>query len=207
MEETGRAMVRWTRAVGVFTALLFVVGALQLWDLCETNNFNRRALVAIQAPFVFVKATPFLVAVGPNKEIYWRMMQIWENSGNTAPSELFVDIFCYPSASTVSNPWAFRATESITRWRRTLGPKQDIGGGFCQYPSADIIKVQRGDLHLYITARATYGDKFNPTYTHVTEYCSELVEITGDANAASQMIALNSPCVSHNCTDEECKAQ
>jgi len=177
MEETGIAMVRWTRAVGVFTALLFVVGALQLLDLYETNSFNRKALVAIQAPFVFIKGTTFLAAVGPNKEIYWRIVPVWENSGNTATSDLFVDLSCHPSESIVSNPWAFRDTGNIPRFRRTLGPKQGIAGGFCQYPSSDIIKVQRGELHIYITARATYGDKFDPIYAHVTEYCSELIEV------------------------------
>src|ERR1700730_15309150 len=188
MGEAEIAMVRWTRAVGVFTALLFVVGALQLWDLYETNSFNRKALVAIQAPFVFVKGIIFLAAKNPNNEVYWRIMAMWENSGNTAPSELSVDIYCQTSESMVSNPWAFRDTGTISSSHRTLGPKQDVGGGYCQYAAADIIRVQHGTLHLYVTAMANYMDHFDPGYLHVTEYCTELVDITGDPNIPPQLM-------------------
>lgn len=204
-DETGIAMVRWTRAVGVFTALLFVVGALQLWDLYETNSFNRKAMVAIQSPFVFVKATIFLPVKTPNNEIYWRIMPIWENSGNTAPSDLSVDIYCQTSGNVASNPWAFRDTGKISTGARTLGPKQETGGGYCQYSAADIIRIQHGELHLYVTAMAHYRDHFDMRYMHVTEYCAELVDITGDPNVPPKLVSLNNSCATHNCTDEECK--
>jgi hypothetical protein len=207
MGNTEISMVWWTRAVGVFTGLLFLVGALQLWDLYETNNFNRRALIAIQAPFVFVKNPIFSPSFGPSKEISWHILTVWQNSGNTATYNLFVDVYCHPSVTIVPNPWAFRDTETISRFRRTLGPKQDTGGGFCQFPAADIIKMQHGDLHLYITARAAYGDNFEPLYTHVTEYCAELIDIKGDPNISSKLTALDNPCTSHNCADDECKTQ
>ena len=53
MGNTEIAMVWWDRAVGVFTGLLFLVGALQLWDLYETNNFTQESSGRNPSPFCF----------------------------------------------------------------------------------------------------------------------------------------------------------
>lgn len=208
-----REMIRWTRAVarltgglvfvGVVTVLVLIVHARIFVVADETQRAAQRA-------FVYFSSFNFTPVVGSNgRATAWRMTPFWLNSGNTPAKFVDVESWCPVGAT----PTVYQYDKLAKQGNgRSIGPKQTIQGIICQITSEALGAVQRGEWQIYLTARATYHDAFDPDYEHVTEVCFQMTDFLGDmgdpANRSSYMVSDGAAgCKFHNCSDEECKQQ
>jgi hypothetical protein len=85
---------------------------------------------------------------------------------------------------------------------RLLGPKQTTWAGTCNYTLEQLNEVKNDGYHLYIASRADYYDIFDEH--HVTEYCEELVNLTGNFEDINTIPQADLTACGRNCADKEC---
>jgi hypothetical protein len=192
---------RLTDPITIFTGILCIVGLLQWCTLEKTDDTMRAGGRA----FVFVKQSPGQWTT-PRKignEIVHSWHIEWENSGNSQTKELILELYCVrPQKTSVADPISAYGKPTVTT-QMSLGPKQTTWGGVCNYRAGELESIRTNEMHLYIGARATYFDIFDAP--HVTEYCTEIIDLTGTFDDLSQRPDNRlRNCVMRNCADKEC---
>jgi hypothetical protein len=191
------SLARWTKALVFVGSITAVILFFQYCTLEKTDQTQRAANRA----FVFVKQTYWAHAAGSAE---YRYIAEWENSGNTPPDHMTVQIACIHSDWGESDPLTVKNATLSDKFSRVMGPKQTVIGGYCIFSSEQMIDGQSGKMHLYFFTKAEYSDVYDPTYTHVTEYCIEFREIKA-SDIQPNALSLGIPCDTHNCTDENCR--
>ncbi len=197
---------KWARKLTQWTAVVAIVGiatVIVLYRTDETARLRDRA-------FVYFTSFTFTPVIGPNgRATAWRITPFWLNSGNT-PAK-FVDVETWCPIETNPNP-VYRYDKLIGNGNgRSIGPKQTIQGIICQITST-ALSTERDGVKLFLTARASYRDVFDPEYERVTEYCAQITGLSGDLsdpnNRSTYLLTDSGPdCKLHNCSDDECKAK
>lgn len=148
-ESFDLAMLRWTRVVAVFTAVLAIVGSIQAWAFIQSE----RAAVYVQidgiTPLPIIADKPFSVQTG---------------FVNTGRGQAFI------SAGQI-NVWIGKSLPEKPHFvGDQFGPKGAIpaqGKRFSSMPLnqplnwAQVDAIARGDLKLYIFGFAKYTDDFS----------------------------------------------
>jgi hypothetical protein len=191
----------FTGILALATFGLVYVSWLQSRTLDKTDETFR----AGERAFVFPKqiGTIWTPAQVKNGVTYRSVPLEWENNGNSQSKRLIIELNCpRPTWSIEENPMKI-SDGNFGKSPRMIGPKQTIIGGTCGYSDNELKTVQNSGKHLYIAAKATYDDIFGDP--HVTEYCGEIVNITGDVSAANVTPQNDTQICGRNCADEECK--
>ena len=209
-----RVMVVWTRRVGIFTAVLaatsIITGLIFFYQwraMREANDETRDAMIALQRAFAFVETTKWQPFMGPtgNDVVAWNVYPYWKNTGSTPSRNLIVEVYCPVSDTPVDDPSTLRASSKVASGSRLLGPQQTTIGGGCQKSTQELSLVIEGHKKMYLVADASYRDIFDGTAAHVTKYCVEIVNITGDLHkGGNDFTVITAPCIVGNCADDEC---
>lgn len=188
------------RITALATAALVLVGFIQAWILCQTDETNRLTNRA----FVYVSRPTWVGIVQGRNEVSWIVSPEWHNSGNTPARFLDVEANCPSSERPLADPWDRNALAHNGDAKPVLGPKQTTPGVVCRIPVQYAKDAQQGKRHIYFTASAQYRDIFG-SQMRVTEYCIEMVGLSGNFDDPKSTISfLGIPCKQHNCADEEC---
>jgi hypothetical protein len=189
-----------TIAIAVPTAALVVVAWFQ-WCTSEKTD---QTLRAGERAFVFVRhqGSQWTAAKTMSNQIVRSFIVEWENSGNSQTKNLTVDLYCIPpQAFVTANPIGILDKPTLTA-DRLLGPKQTIWGGVCNYTVDQLNLAKDKGYHLYVGAKANYFDIFDAR--HVTEYCIEITNISGQFEDMSVIPQGDLNNCGRNCADSEC---
>jgi hypothetical protein len=163
--------------------------------------------VAFNRAFVFLKSINYTSHVDNSiNKVFWALSPIWENNGNTPTKNLRLNSNFFYSDSPLQANFLFPPKgESIPTM---LGPHAIVGGDKIYILGDALVEVQNGSKFLYIWGSAIYQDVFAGTAQHITKFCFEIKNITGDP---TQPYSVQNPLgidFSHykknNCRDEEC---
>lgn len=207
--RSDRWMIFLTAVIAVGGLLSAVIFGYQLHEMKvaaeltrESIAMSKAALAIGQRAIVFVKDSPWRFVTENGQIKTWVVSPLWENAGNTPTQNLSVKINCFSARPHVSQPENY-IDESGTQGPRSLGPKQTILGGACEFTPAELAEVGKGEKKfvLYLTARATYQDVFGDD--HQTDFCMEFFEFLGDLTKVMEDYKARN-CASGNCTDDEC---
>ncbi len=193
--------------VAAFTVALTFVGYFQ-WSwmkkgISDTIAFNRA--------FVFLKCVNYFSHLDTsNNKIFWALSPIWENNGNTPTKNLRLNSNFYISDSPLPENFTFPPKgNSIPTM---LGPHAIVGGDKIYVLGDALAEVQNGSKFLYIWGHAIYQDVFTGTPQHITKFCCEIKNITGDPtlhyNSTTNPVGVDfSHYKRNNCRDEECSTR
>ncbi len=168
-------------------------------DAINTGNaLSKYALMQTQRAFLYV-AKFNISAIG---DVY-KINFVWSNGGTT-PTR-FMREATHARLFKGEMPERFILHNSAERGTQMfVGPKSDSWGEAETCPAGDLAAVATHHGHLYIWGWATYFDVFQKTGTHITQFCTEVTDVTylpGGTNIVT------TACKRGNCTDDECKAE
>jgi hypothetical protein len=199
-------IARWTRFLGFFTAALVVVGGLQLWNLLSNSSFNEKSFIETQRASIVYAGMQF----GPHitegsTEIDFYFSPVWTNVGNT-PAKHFKSWFNDPvkSVSQIERIDA-RVPKEAPFVPIIIAPKAARNGALKIISVDDLRAVGAGKLHIYLWGDGYYEDRLSPK-SHSTKFCEQIASVAWvDPKKIEAPTILFTPCVTHNCIDEECE--
>lgn len=212
-------IVRLTKWLVVWTALLFVGTLISAGILWETDDTQRESFTAVQRPFII----PLELKITPTTDIRKKIVQWFfqpsiKNSGNTPTKDLmFYSTFAEAPRTPVANageafqgvqmpdvPWT-DPDNAIDRGfgrRSFLGPQVTAPIGGIGIPISHIQEMASGALRGYVSGSIRYKDRFRKTEPHVTKFC---FQIGVSRNDKGLLIPSYGLCQHWNCVDEECE--
>ena len=195
----------WT---ALFTAVLAVV-TVQLYRVAnsahETSRITQRAYVSFGGILPGRKIT--IATAGTQKVIAIQLIVPWENSGTT-PTRNAVSQFNWQAwPSELPKGFDFPDLPSLAKRIFVIGPK-GVASGPLVIPIADMDSVRKRQSRLFVWGWITYHDIFEGTRTRLTEFCTEVTNVTSsveDITDQTTNISWQSIiCPDHNCYDEDC---
>jgi len=131
---------------------------------------------------------------------------LWGNSGDTPAKNAHMHYTFKPQKDELPTGYGFPDLGDQKNTRFVLGPKAITASGEFIISTAHLLAVQQGQEHLYIWGWVTYYDIFDDRKQRVTEFCNDIINVTGDVTDPNAVITFTpSLCQEHNCYDEECK--
>jgi hypothetical protein len=141
-------------------------------------------------------------------QIFWRIISVWVNSGNTPARNLEVYTGFELRDSVLPDDFPFSVPSDIQGIPMTLAPKGVVGGIGCDIFGRDILALKEGKKHLYIWGVCKYRDVFPDTGAHVTRFCSVGGTVMGDPInhwSESNKVEIGFATYhKHNCADDDC---
>jgi hypothetical protein len=144
-----------------------------------------------------------------NGPVFWRVRPVWINSGNTPTRDLRLFAAYELLDSPLGDDFPFIPPEH-DRIPAMISPKGLAESGSRDIDGAEFVAIREGRKHLYVWGVARYRDVFPNTVEHVTKFCVEATNISGnplipwDAQRNIFDIAF-ATYKRHNCSDEDCK--
>jgi hypothetical protein len=182
----------------LFTLLL--VGVSYRTD--ETSRKSQRAYVSFEGLNLGRKITDPTT----HKLASVVLFAIWTNSGDTPTKHSRMHYSFLPTGYELPPGFNFIDLGDQKSIPFVLGPKATVATGEMIIPVPALLAVQQG-AHLYIWGWVTYHDIFDEEKLRVSEFCSDIVNVTGDVTDPNANISITPTlCQEHNCFDEECKA-
>ncbi len=192
--------------IGTLTIALIYSG--QLAQMIESNRISRKSLEDVQRAFVSprkVEITP-ITANNPKQAVAVQIDFGWENNGTTPARALTQHMSTRWDAKPIPDDFVFQ-DEWLPGDERSIratyiSPKGSLGGGKFLVPSATLLQIYSGTLHVYYWGWAKYTDAFQQR--HVTESCFEL-RSNGTAFDLKNGFPFHlDECARHNCVDDDC---
>jgi hypothetical protein len=161
-----------------------------------------KTLVSVQRAFITIAEAGWTPNYGPKGELRWISRVQISNTGDTASVRMNSRIGCSGSMTTLFEHLNIPGPSSI-------GPRASESAlEGCFVTEEDMQKiVQAKDSHKYVGGWSDYWDVFGNQ--HRTEFCIDMSEFSRFTNKGSGSPDLNARavhCPTHNCTDEDCKA-
>jgi hypothetical protein len=164
------------------------------------------SMTKVQRAFIFTGTVDILPVIR-DYQLKWGFSLRWENAGTTPTRNLHIYLRCPNRFEPIADPFHVATMNEWSSADRVIGPKQTISGPMCEFPADSVAKMEAGQIHIYLAARAEYHDIFSNTPMRITEYCAELIRINGDVN--NPTISLGATPImchsGHNCADEDCQ--
>jgi hypothetical protein len=226
-------------AAGFFTFLLVLVGAAQaylfLWQLrliraslVDTKmaadasresaaaardgvNIAKLSMIAGQRAYVHFDGMRWNSHFNPEEKRYWwNIRPAWRNGGNTPTRGLKVYVKYEFRDDELPIDYTFPTEESVTFPSATISQGSAIEGGSFTPSGSDLLDVKEGRKRLYVWGYAAYRDVFADTDDHITKFCVEAAQITGDPllgyDKDTNIVDIRfAGYRRHNCQDEECQ--
>jgi len=188
-----------------FTVLTAIILAIQGYILYQTETTER----VTNRAFVFASHPEWSPLLLDGHIIGWQIAPQWQNSELTATSNLDIESWCQTPKEAATEPWYDPEHPDALNNNGNfllLGPRQTLPGVVCWINLENLTQVQKGNKHMYIATVATYGDRFDTTPSHRSEYCVEVSRIVGSlTDPKSEPSISYKRCSSgHICADEEC---
>ena len=185
--------------------------------MMESNRINNLGVVEIQRASVVydgMSFSPFTEGfnlLGPPKVSLKGpgigFSPIWTNAGATTTKNLHI-FFGEPIESVTAIERPDMRIPTDTKWIPVvIGPKARQTGTIRPITTDKLRSIGEGKLHIYLWGEATYHDIFQGTREHVTKFCQEIAGTTSTPNQEIITGVILSPCLIHNCIDEECNDQ
>jgi len=198
---------RAAKGVFVYTALTVVIACASIYGTILT----RKSLSDVQRAFITVTQLEIQPRIIGNQLLGWTINPIVENSGTTAPRNLFyVFGFGNPSktAQKLRDPIDFPSLRDIERHKNmkamVMGPQSKISN-FTTLNGFTVSSLLGKDLEAstgeFVWGALVYGDVFAPEAKHITEFCFIMDRTTLVENKTVPY----ERCDHHNCTDDDCK--
>jgi hypothetical protein len=128
------------------------------------------------------------------------------NSGATPPVNLRLRSQCGVFPAETDDPTVWMRFMSHQVEMQDIGPNEISSGVMCALPAASVQSAIQGKAFFYYVLRAQYLDVFGAS--HEFQSCEKIISYSGDASSFNHEIGISStPCRTHNCTDDECKAE
>ena len=114
-----------------------------------------------------------------NPRVYFgHIRQIFENSGSTPTADLCMNINSALRDDPLPDNFSFPlADESFTS---IIGPKSTIWGGLSTLEASDFTAISNGVKYFYVWGLIRYNDIFEKSPEHITTFCRQLIEVTGN---------------------------
>jgi hypothetical protein len=208
--------------VGILAAtIIYSRFAYHQWQaMLESNRINNAGIVEIQRASIlydgmaltqFIGGFESLIApkdnvVGPGISF----SPVWSNAGGSATKNLRI-FFGEPieSVTPIERP-DMRIPPSTVWIPIVLGPKGRQNGTIRPIALEKVKAIRTGKMHIYLWGDAYYHDIFPGTPEHVTKFCQELGGVNWGINELKEEFVagiIMTPCMIHNCIDDECKGQ
>jgi hypothetical protein len=153
-----------------------------------------------------IKLMYFTDKEGSTKITSWKFVIPVRNSGTTPARNLKDHVYVESQPQAITSDFKFRDFEN---GEPNVANPQDTTFYVTQSVTTDDVTATKGGIkHLYIYGWATYNDVFWRTPERVTKFCYEMHAMAGDfSNTNGPFTTRATLCQSHNCTDDDCKAQ
>jgi hypothetical protein len=198
----------WTMAFTAiltgFTYLLVVVTN----KVDETTRAAQRAFVSSNG--VYIGGTIPDPITG--KITAYQLFVLWNNSGTTPTRKAIAWVNLKSDTNEpLPKDFAFPYDAKIQKVAVEMGAKVSVASVPVHIPVETVWKLQHQQIRLYIWGEATYYDIFDKHLRHVTDFCSELTNVSSTSldltNPQTHVNIENIACDRHNCNDETCKQQ
>jgi hypothetical protein len=179
----------------------------------NTADITRDSLLYVQRAFIFVNDFDVTRLVAPGTSRLDGSMRFafhWENGGTTPTLDMQTHISFELLRSDLPEDFTFPdLPKGEPPFRMFVGPKATSRSAPLFVPAPDIIAVHDHMGRLYIWGWAKYRDIFPKTGEHITRFCSELTDVTGDLSGVNgtPVNLQTANCPRGNCYDQECKEQ
>lgn len=146
----------------------------------KSARLAENAMISGQRAFMFLKEFRTFLDLDPATGQYqWSIHPIWENSGNTPTRELVINTSYHLSDKPLPDDFDFpHATKDLMP--TIAGPKTLVEATPGSISSDELAAVQAGRKYFYIWGWAEYHDMFEGTQKHITRFCNQLTQVTGD---------------------------
>ena len=230
------SLTSYTGWQAFFAFVMVVVGSLQLglfiWQLRlihesladtkrsadaarDSADISKLSMVASDRAYVHFRRCTWIshqdVADG---HLFWRIRVEWINSGNTPTRSLAIYVHWELRDSELPNDYTFAMGNGTQAVHGTIYPQGVIqtGSNLFDIKGTDLLAISQGRKHLYIWGCATYRDVFPGTQLHITKFCVEAMNLTGNPllpwNATDNPVDIPFHSYSrYNCADEDCEQE
>jgi hypothetical protein len=170
-------------SVGLWSATirLYYAGERQIKIASKAANVTEAALLKLERAFVHPKDMfvrwHWYLDIEP-KSYFWKIRPIYENAGSSSTVELITNINSALLDQPLPDDFPFPLAEN--RFTAFIGAKSTINGGVIEIKAADLIAIRNGSKHFYFWGLLRYNDIFDGSPEHVTTFCREIVDITGN---------------------------
>lgn len=189
---------------GIVVLVIYTGVNVAIWfSSMAANRISSEALVAVQRPFVSIRAEgPSMADLKPgvNQDIPWKF--VMENSGNTPARNArgYTGFGSCKDAALAGDDMTV-LPEEIKIIRLTLGPKQQNTG--VQYIPLSAFKALVENKSVYLWGWVTYRDSLDSSKLHLSEMCTLIRKFEYDQGSNNLTVATSS-CRKYNCADEDC---
>jgi hypothetical protein len=197
--KSDRIIARWTRVLGVFTALLVVVTAalaVLAYRADETSRASQRAFVGVKD----VKITALGPEAGKNTpDFLYRIDTECENSGDTQTRNLTIDTnLTIPYMESMRLEWKPQNAHNLV-----ILPKQITNCSFNTVIDAISLNSMKGNNSIGIMGAARYDDVYSKP--HITLFCRILQPAPIDYMSGVATCLSVAQCPKYNCADDDCR--
>jgi hypothetical protein len=188
----------------------------------NANKISSKSLTQVQRAFIVVNAPNFEPIDKSGNWPTWMVDVSLENMGNTPSADLQVRTRCETTQKTFDNPYNIPSPGGETLrfgWPIRTELAQRKRKVTLRCPAVTHMRVlisdkktEMANSYTYVFGSAEYRDIFDPSVAHITEFCFLVFRIDFwiDAKASSYPDpppdSWITPCMSHNCIDDECSA-
>jgi hypothetical protein len=192
-------------ALILYAAIAAVQGCL----MYESNKITREALTSVQRASVFFAGTGSIKRIVSSGQIIAIQLTLqWENGGTTPTRQAKSEVNWKTFPGDIPADFDFQDVGNVRRNDFFISPKT-AGNATETIPIGDIISAQKGKTRLFVWGWITYRDIFSKTPLRLTEFCDELTNIQSSTESitdpSANITADFSLCITHNCSDEDCK--
>jgi len=174
----------------------------------DSAEIARTSMISGDRAYVYHSGCRWIShALLESARVFWRIRPIWVNSGNTPTRQLRVYAHYILQDSRIDENYQF-IPDMLPEQLTYISPKRQIESESRDFFGDDLIAVQEGRKYLYIWGVARYFDVFPGTTEHVTKFCVEAKNITGNPmegwSDTNKFDIVFSTFDRHNCADDEC---
>ncbi|MDE2183327.1 MAG: hypothetical protein KGJ78_09925 [Alphaproteobacteria bacterium] len=175
--SASRSMVRWTRILGFFTAILAIVAGAQWYLMYKANENTKDIFVRTQRPVLGIAsegAYYYGWETSPTSPTAYRVGYYLQNSGSTSAVDTrAVVVVCEtPCSGDKAQPYPSKlvaaAGSDIVGARSNYNIWTDI-------PLSEVLAASGGRKQIYVILYAEYGDVFTHSRKYHLTMCYQLV--------------------------------
>ena len=219
---TGRFVKTYEAAIAALATIIIAAFTCTLWiATSQQAQLTREAFIADKRAFVFAAGVQAMYEpdVGTG-HFNWRVMPIWQNSGDTSTQDLQLYSDCFFSNAPIPANFDFNYLDPLQGpGTGMLGPKGSSAAGQSPHiphqaalTPQDILDIQNGRKFFYLWGWARYSDRMPGTPQRITRYCWRILA-TGNPLLFNPVVDPNGVRFVNvyerrgNCADEECTRQ
>jgi hypothetical protein len=152
-------------------------------------------------PTVYFQSPQFLTLKDNFGNRRWAAQMGLGNSGENTTTDLVYKETCLPSSVPIQYPFADERFKNQSGTHYSLGPKIVITPIACEFSNDQMSEVKNG--WIYVLGVASYKNSRLDTKERQTRICNIIMNIVVDVNTPD-IHGVAAPCVTDNCSDEEC---